>query len=300
MKVLLRFLLLFSVMPQLAVAANMLYRQSFETPIESNPEIQWITAGYEPTQAVVDHQPKDRSKSVRGNFNSAVVDPITKMRGANFTQFKINFRKVPALQSWYATTDKIFVSWWFKLDKCHWKGTAVDDPDPIKVSGKYAYIKMNENPATSYYFSMRGGEQGEDILSVNDPNWMKFWETKYKIAALWMSNSTPNTPTHGSDGIWHKFSFLIGKRTDGQKYLQWWIDDSLVKADKYEPDGRSLIENSFIMDSIQFWHSVNSGTNLSENVAGNVAQNQFCNGWQIDDIQVWDDVPSKPKPPIPN
>lgn len=296
MKTLLRYLVLLAMAPPLANAANMLYRQSFETPVESNYEIQWLTHGYALTQAVVSHQPHDGTKSVRGNFNALIVDPITNIRGSSFPQFKINFRDVPALRSWYPTTEKMFVSWWFKLDKCHWKGTTENNLDPLRVTGKYAYIRMNEEPATSYYFAMRGGASGSDVLSVNDANWMTLWQTTYGISALWLSNSGPNVPTHGADGRWHKLSFLIAKKPNGTKYLQWWIDDALLKADRFEADGKNLIVSEFVMDSIQFWHTASSGINLSETVEAG----QHCNGWQIDDVQVWDDVPTRPRPPTPN
>lgn len=274
-----------------AFGANLLYKQSFEEPVEKSPEIQWITSGYAVTQAIVTHNPADGQKSVRGNFNPAVTDPITGMKGVTFTQLKINFAQVPTLKNWYPTTDKIYVSWKFKLDKCHWQGTDYSNPDPIRTSGKFAYLRMNENPATSYYLTMNGGNAGSSALSAN--SWNNLWEDWYGRAALWLANGEP----WGSDGKWHKISFFVGKSSNGQKYLMWWIDDKLMKAEKYEQDGKMKISNDFILDSIQFWHS--KGTEMDKSTDPDPNDTDYCNGWQIDDFQVWDDVPNHPLPPKP-
>lgn len=271
--------------------ANLLYKQSFEDPIEKSPEVQWVTPGYPITQAIVTHKPADGQKSVRGNFNPLVTDPITGAKGITFTQLKINFSQIPNLKGWYQTTDKIYVSWKFKLDKCHWQGTEYVNTDPFRTSGKFAYLRMKEDPATSYYFTMNGGSSGSAALSAN--SWNNLWEQWYGRAALWLANSQP----WGSDGKWHKISFFIGKSPNGQKYLMWWIDDKLMKADRYEPDGRMKISNDFILDSIQFWHSKN--TEMDKSIDPDLKDTDYCNGWQIDDFQVWDDISNQPLPPRP-
>lgn len=273
--------------PLAANSANLLYRQGFETPVENHPEIQWKTHGYELTQAIVNHEPKEGDKSVRGNFNPKITDPITKMKGVPFVQLKINFKQIAALKNWYHTTDQVYVSWWFKHDKCHWKGPSFNNADPLATTGKFAFIRMNEDPATSYYFTMNGGQNGNGVLAAN--NWHDFWQKLYNIPSLYLSNQRP----WGADGLWHKLSFFIGKHNNEQKYLMWWIDDHLMQADKYEKDGKNKIYNGFTMDSIQFWHSFSGNTDDSIPVNGG-----SCNGWQIDDFQVWDGIPNKPKPPF--
>lgn len=283
--------LVLSLTTPFALGATMLYKQSFENPIELSPEIQWITTGYPVTQALVTHMPADGEKSVRGNFNPLLKDPITNMTGVTFTQFKINFSKIDKLKNWYPTTEKIYVSWKFKLDECYWKGTDYDNTDPYRVSGKFAYLKMKEDPATSYYFTMNGGSAGSAALSAN--SWNNLWEQWYGRSALWLANGTQ----WGADGKWHKLSFFIGKRADGQKYIMWWIDDKLMKADKYEVDGKMKIYNGFVLDSIQFWHSKN--TEMDKSIDPNPNDDQYCNGWQVDDFQVWDDISNQPLPPTP-
>lgn len=273
---------------QITFAAEMLYRQGFETPIQNNPEIQWTSPGYPLSQKVVEHQPKEGSKSVRGNFNPKVRDPIIDLNGDAFPQFKINFKGIPAIKEWYKTTDKIYVSWWFKLDKCHWKGPSYANTDPLRTTGKFAFLRMNEDPATSYYFTMNGGELREAALSAN--KWNDLWEQKYGRPSLWLSNKTADP--WGADGKWHKLSFFIGKKESGEKYIMWWIDDSLMQADRFELDGKHSIYSGFILDSIQFWHSFTGNTDDSTPVDGGI-----CNGWQIDDVSIWNDIPEKPVPP---
>lgn len=292
MKNLISILLVLLLAPHELMAAEMLYRQSFEDPVVTSPGIQWETSGYPITQAQISDDllntqldnPLNGSKSIRGNFNKSAIDPISKIAGNPFVQFKINFDEIPTLKEWYLTTPRIYVSWWFKLDRCHWKGTAFDNPDPLLVSGKFAYLRMNEDPATSYYFTMEGGAEGKGTFSVNDATWMKIWENLYKRGAIYLQNNTP----FGSDGNWHQLSFLIDKHSDGQKYLMWWIDGKLMRADRFDLEGKHVISNDFILDSIQFWHTKADAVDKTEGA---------CNGWQIDDFQVWDDAPLKPMPP---
>lgn len=273
--------------PIWAHGAEMLYQQGFETPIENNPEIQWKTHGYDVTQAIVDHMPKEGEKSVRGNFNPNTIDPITKMKGEPFVQLKINFKDIPSLKDWYPTTDQIYVSWWFKLDACHWSGPGFDNDDPLRTTGKFAYLRMNENPGTSYYFTVNGGENGVGALSSN--GWNDLWQEWYGRPSLWLSNGEP----WGADGEWNKISFFIGKNKDGHQYIIWWINDKVMKADRFEADGKNRIYNGFTLDSIQFWHASSKDVLASSNINGAGE----CNGWQIDDFQVWDDIPARPSPP---
>jgi hypothetical protein len=271
-------------------SAQLLYKQSFEKPIEESPEIQWTTPGYPITQAIVSDSPQDGQKSVRGNFNATVIDPITKLQGYNFVQLKLNFRKIPALtkNDWYKTTEKVYVSWWFKHDPCLWQGSNYENTDPIRTTGKIAFLRMNEDPATSYYFTMNGGKDGSAALAAN--SWNNLWQEWYGRPSLWLANGIP----WGATGKWHKISFLIGSN-DNQKYLMWWVDNKLMKADRFEPDGKNKIYNNFTLDSIQFWHSFKGDMDASVESP----EPGVCNGWQIDNIEVWDGLPDEPLPPTP-
>jgi hypothetical protein len=298
MKKILFTLMTLALLPEMAQAANMLYRQSFETPIADNPEIEWTSPGYPQSQAIVTENPRHGLKSVRGNFNRNVIDPISKLKGEPFVHFMIDYRKVPALKDWYATTDKLFVSWWIRLDKCLWKGPDFKNEDPLKFATKLAYLRMNQSPFTAYYLSAGGGEFGEGVFQVNLAEWMDLWIEWYKRPSLYLKSEQ----TFGTDGNWHNVSFLITKKSDGNKYLEWWMDGSLMQSNQYEPDSkyRHRIVNEYVMDSIQFWWSNQTVVENSENIPNNVASKNYCNGWQIDDFQVWDDRPDKPKSPKPN
>lgn len=271
-----------------AIGAQLLYKQSFETPIEDNPEIQWLTKGYPQTQAIVEYMPQHGTKSVRGNFNPAVKDPITGLQGYSFVQLKLNFRGVPKLKAWYPTAEKVYVSWWFKHDPCFWQGSNYKNTDPIRTTGKIAFLRMNEDPATSYYFTMNGGQPGSAALSAN--SWNDLWQTWYGRPSLWLENGIP----WGATGKWHKISFLIGVENK-QKYLMWWVDEKLMKADRFDPNGKNKISNEFVMDSIQFWHSFKDDMDASVESP----EPGVCNGWQIDNIEIWDDIPNQPLPPKP-
>lgn len=288
-----------------ANGAELLYRQGFEEPVSSQPEIQWETHGYEVTQAIVELEgerngsaisgnvidseflAKEGKRSVRGNFNPNVVDPITKLTGSPFVQLKLNFKDIPSLRDWYPKTESIYVSWWFKLDKCFWQGPNFENDDPLRTAGKFAFLRMNEDPATSYYFTMNGGVNGAGALSAN--SWNNLWEEWYGRPSLWLSNGKG----WGSDGKWHKLSFFIGRKDNGNKYLMWWIDDELMKSDRFDAEGKHRVYDEFVLDSIQFWHSSSRDTSDSKEMDGP----GICNGWQIDDVQVWDGIPPRPLPP---
>src|SRR5690606_39035496 len=119
--------------------------------------------------------------------------------------------------------------------------------DPIALSGKFAYLRMNENPGTSYYLVMSGGEVGEGVLSTN--GWNSLFEQWYNRPSLYLNTYN----SYGADGIWHKLEVHITK-SNGQKYMAWWIDGKLMRSERFESNkGYHKIYNSFIMDSIQFW-----------------------------------------------
>jgi hypothetical protein len=276
-------------------AATRLYRQGFETPVENNPEIEWISSGYPLSQKIVSANPKEGTKSVRGNFNKSKIDPITKMAGDPFTHFKIYLKNIPQVKDWYKTTNKIYVSYWFKLDKCFWSGSTFENTNPLNTTAKFLYIRMNEDPATSYYLSVGDSATGEGILQVNDAGWDSLWQQWYNNrSAFWTKTGVP----YGADGQWHQLSFFVAKPSN-QKYISWWIDGNLMRKDEVEPDGKFKISNDFIMDSFQFWITRDTAVDTSKEIDPKDTSN-FCNGWQIDDVQIWDDIPSKPKPPTPN
>lgn len=290
MKKLLCILLMVSA-PLAANSANMLYRQSFETNITDNPEIIWTSHGYPLSQAIVANNPKHGEKSVRGNFNKDVVDPITKMRGDPFPHFILDFHQIPSLRSHLLSDRPLYVSWWFKLDKCLWKGDSFLNSDPLQARGKFAYIRMNQHPESSYYFSLQGGSTGSGVFQANNDRWISMWQKLYNAAALWTDTGKP----YGPDGQWHKLSFYINRDDRGQKYLMWWIDDQLMKKERYELNSKYKVSNEFTMDSIQFWITKHADLGKSEDTG---ESGNYCNGWQIDDVQVWDDLPARPLPPF--
>jgi|GEM_PF-6573547 len=281
-----------------ANAANLLYRQSFETPIANNPEIEWTSPGYPLSQAVTTSNPKDGKYSIRGNFNTNVTDPITHMQGVPFVHFRILFDGVPALKNWYRTAPKIYASWWYKFDACDWESstgyTQVNTPgDTTTVGAKLAYFGEKERPDnSSYYFSAQGGKSGWYVLQVNGDSWMNLWQTLYNKPSFWLSNNQQG----GADGNWHHLGFLITTEATGAKYITWWMDNVLMTNSAYTADGRFSISPEFVLNYIQFFYSKQEYIDISKEagVAGN-----YCNGWQIDDVQVWDDVPNNPLPPTP-
>lgn len=263
--------------------AKLLYHQDFETPLAEIPEFTQSKA-----ITLVKDSPKSGQWSARGNFNSSITDPITKSVGQPNPGWDVKFDRIPALKDWFAKTEKIYVSWWFKLDACHWRGPEFSNNDPLKASAKFAYMNMNHNPATSYYLSTGGGAMGEGILQSNSGAWMDEWVSRYGKVSIYTATGS----SYGTDGKWHKLSFFIGK-DNGQKYIQWWVDDKLMRAEEIQPDGKFRINNSYIMNSIGFWHTAQGKVSQSTvKESGN-----HCNGWQIDSFQVWDDIPARPLPP---
>ena len=74
----------------------------------------------------------------------------------------------------------------------------------------------------------------------------------------------------------------------------WFMDEKLMKKEKYEIDSKYRIVDEFKMDSIQFWITNKGNLNTSEKK--DTADN-FCNGWQIDNVEIFDDMPFALDPP---
>lgn len=268
-------------------AQEILYRQSFEdTNVNNAPELVWQVNGYPTSQKVVSHQPKHGQKSIRGNFNSKVLDPITNMYGTSFPHFYLDFTAIPTVKDWIVNADEVYLSWWFKYDKCLYKGSNNANSDPKKLVGKFAYIRMNQNPAESYYLTPIGGNTGEGKLQSNKGDWMDLWQSLYGKVTLYTNTGA----SYGADGRWHKISAHIKNIGSSSASIAWWIDRDEMKA-AFNDSEYFQISSDFRPDSIQFFYSSENSLDQSQNIG---EDNQYCNGWQLDDIQIWDKLPNHP------
>lgn len=236
----------------------------------------------------VAHAPRTGLYALRGNLNRNVIDPITGLRGdpwlggAELVHNKLR----------YETPDEVYVSYWFRLDDCKQSGTSFSSFDPIYANMKGAYFSTGDNTNNSFYSGVGGGARGEFRLGINDgPGTWIPWAVAHgwRQAGFYGETGQP----WGWDGKWHRFEMHIdyGAGPDGGHIMRFWIDGYLVKGTNCLFDGRIPFAPNYHLDQINFWYTKQELLDTSTNRTG------YCNGWQIDDIEIWDGLPDRPNPP---
>lgn len=264
-----------------AEAARRLYYQGFEDSGDS-----WKGPNdIETRHAVkVSHAPRSGSYSLRGNLNRDVIDPITGVRGDPW----LGGAELVNSSLRLNTPNEVYVSYWFRLDDCKQSGPSFSSSDPIYAGMKGAYLTMGDNTSTSIYTGWGGGARGEFRLGFNDGNgtWTPWALANGWRSAFWGETGQP----WGWDGRWHRFEMHIRYGTT-RSIAKFWIDGHLVKGTNSFFDGAINFPPDYHLDQINFWYTAQELLSTSTNRTG------YCNGWQIDDIEVWDGYPNAPSPP---
>lgn len=266
-------------------AANRLFFEGFEKG--SLEGLEAIKSGG--TQKITTNNPFEGKYSVRGNLNIGVVDPITGLKGAGLNQFYLMINQIQSNN--IPNLDKFFVRYQFKFDDCRWNGTGFGKSlnDPHSLDLKMAYLMMNGHPESSFYVGAGGGSNGSLTLSANNDSWMA-WTKKNQNWGKYTMYLNTGAP-FGSDGEWHSFSFLFEKGSY-ENYVTLFIDDRVASRSDL-PSGKLKLPLDFLIDSLQIWYTGSAQVNLSTNRTG------ACNGWQVDNIEVWDGLPVDRRPESP-
>lgn len=286
-----------------SVFAAKLYSQGFE-----NGDT-YLSEGFKTqfgTGTVVSVNPKSGSFSYRANMNQTpsyldansqkktdynggtAVDPITNLPGDGTVSLSIDFsRYVPA------GVKEVYFSYYFLLDKCDWDGTNFtrNTTDPLMVDAKLAFM-VTPHPTdpgnfAGYYIGAGGGASGNITPAPNHAPWVN-WESTNKFGSAWTYTKSP----WGADGKWHHFAIHI-KYGSSFHLAKIWVDGNPALGNGTKAtDGWFEVHPDFKLIGWGFWYTSNQQLGLSKPVAGGV-----CNGWQVDDIELWDGLPKAPKAP---
>ena len=168
------------------------------------------------------------------------------------------------------------------VDDCKWAGSGYggSSDDPNMVDMKFAYLRTGNDPADSFYFSGVVGNGGTFRLSANNSAWMT--ETKNSLWGTYTLYFRPPNPV-GSDGKWHKYAMHINY-SSSNPVMRLYVDDQvLVRTDNGQSD--IPMPADYRLETFQIPYTGNAQVNQSSDRTG------ICNGWQIDDIQVWNGMP---------
>jgi hypothetical protein len=254
-----------------AGAADLVDQATFESGVPD-----WVTLG---TQAsLVTSNPFAGTHAIRGNLNSRVTDPITRIQGSGL------YSRVELSPAYLArATTEAYVEYRFRLDDCKWDGSGYgydSNADPYRVDMKYAYLRTGNDPANSFYFSGGVGEGGSFRLAANNSKWMtETTDTLWGRTTLYF-----DAPTRvGSDGVWHKFAMYISYRSTNPIMRIYVDDQALIRRDTGKSD--IIMPADYRLDTFQLPYTGSAQVDASTNRSG------VCNGWQVDDIAVWNGMP---------
>lgn len=249
----------------------------------------------------VTNNPHSGSYSIRGNFNANITDPITGVAGttgSGLLHFGLNSSLANILKT--QTPNEVYITYWFIFDDCKWNGT-IFNRDPVTgVQGKFAYLKFNNEPYIAFFPTMMGGPHGETSLGANmgpsggevEVRWMAFFNEYWgTIASQTFRTESP----YGTDGLWHRVEWHI-RYGSPYSVMRMWIDGRLaILNEPSKPqtlrEGNIPLPPDFHVEGINFWQVDQNSISLSEDRTG------YCNGWQIDDIEIWDGFPKRPSLP---
>jgi len=225
----------------------------------------------------VTNAPHTGSYCLRGNQNIWRIDPITNAYGLS-----------NALLDWRGaghdihteTPNEMYLSYWFRHDDHTWAGSEGGD-------GKLFYfIDVNYNTRAMYV----GGQLATNNIGITYSNgaYSDAWARdpdNWGYSKLYLGN--PNV-SPSTTGTWRHFEYYINYN---QHYFKFWIDGNLLKPTngKY-PDGKLYYDSNLNIHwkGFQFFYIHAAQVDQSSDGTG------YYNGWQIDDLEVWDGMPGAP------
>jgi len=268
-------------------AANRLYKEDFET---ADGWKTYLSYGSVLSVKRVTAQPRSGSGSLRGNFNPSITDPVTGLKGVAGTPLAL---KLPNLKN--QTPNGVYMSFWLRFDKCSWGGSQGYEGPTGGMDGKFSYMVNGTDPAQSFYPVMKGGATGLMQLGFNSSgtDW-ESWVTRngWPSPKLWDGNTGKSW---GPDGLWHQYEISL-EYGSTKSYMTMWVDGKPASFAAFR-DGRIPMPPNFHMSEYGFFYVPSQLTDRSQ------PNGESCNGWQLDDLEVWDGKPgttttaAAPKPP---
>jgi len=216
---------------------------------------------------------------LRGNLMDSATDPITGLPGNNnpLLEFDAN----GAIEA-TADSGSVFVRYYRRFDDCTWDGTA-------EGKGKGEYFTDATIGTGGFYSSMMyspGDGYPNFTFSANNSTWIDWSVINWGSTKSYLNN-LEWSGVDQADGQWHKFEFFFDYENDT---FEAWMDD--VRLDPvgaytaYYPDGKIPLHPDFVLRGLQFLYVADSQVSASTDGSG------YAVGYQFDDIEVWDAIPS--------
>jgi len=254
-----------------ASAATRLYYQGFET---TGWESQFTgRSTWEDHVVRVSNAPRSGSYALRGNQNIWRIDPITGAYG--LSNNLLDWRGGYDIAT--KTPNEMYFSYWFRHDDHTWAGSESGD-------GKLFYfVDTNYNTGAMYI----GGQLANSNLTITYANgsyssdWARL-EENWGYSKLYLSHPNVSPSTSGQ---WRHFEYYINYN---QHYFTFWIDGNrLIANEGRYPDGKLYYDSNLNIHwkGIQFFYIHAAQVDQSSDGTG------YYNGWQIDDLEVWDGMP---------
>ena len=255
-------------------AASLIHTQDFE-------DTDWaddFSSGTSNVARVTNH-PHGGSYCIRGNLWASVSsDPIAGVAGQGNTQ--LEYRE--GISSALSSTGKVFVRYWRRFDNATWSPGDVNG-----YYGKSEYICDTSVGTSAFYTRMQSGTNMSAISS--NGAYDSFCTTDWGGLKGYITNSQSFT-----DGQWHYHDIYFDSATDT---IRLWIDG-------VEQEGRGSttsyftspipVPSTFTLRGLQLLYA--SSSQLASSSNGGTGE--YACGYQFDDIQVWDGIPTASTPEV--
>lgn len=271
-----------------------LFKQDFEGPGDTSWKTDFASGNWSsPAPDLVKqvtNNPHAGTYSIRSNLRNTLVDPITGVTGTtNSGNLTFILKQVETTLN-TATPDAAYMKYWFRYDDCAWAGSVAWDggTGSARVTGKGIYLTDNETSSTSFYTGHAGGDTGEIRIASNYSGVQAI--TDY-LTANWPGGDVVQTLTTGAswgaDGTWHSIEFYIqyGAGPSSGHLMTITIDGNLATNATWT-NGEIPLPAEWHFDAPQFWYNDQNQISASTDRSGS------CNGWQIDDLEIWDRLPA--------
>ena len=277
-------------------AAVLVYRQNFENCDDESWKVDFRAGGWQGEDgpeddgvARVNNRAHSGLYSIRGNLKPEYTDPVT---GRSITSYQFEWAPPVMLEQ----DDDVFVRYWFRMDNTTWNGFYLSydpgNPDncttgtPITdhFMGKLLYITDDIDGTGAWYMGMPGRSfttNGAYYDWINVP--------PYPYGPYYDIGGTPGIIAEDpgwafdSDGIWHKVEFYVNYHYN---YLRIWLDGEPYRNSIKPAIGQGIIPipEEFKMRGMQLFYTYGCfHWNSVSNASG-----EHTDGWQIDDIEIFD------------
>jgi hypothetical protein len=226
--------------------------------------------------------PHSGAYSLRGNQIKGKIDGITGLPG--IASPILDWRGGGRIAS--RTPDELYFSYWFRHDDYNHRLE-----NDGSGEGKLMYFIDETYGAKAMYLNNQLAANSTLRLRYSNGGYKDNWgRTHWGFAYVNLTN--PNVRA-GTEGNWIQFEYYINYK---EKFIKIWVNGRIMKSSKHgDPaypmlpaDGRIYYDPKLDLriKGLQFFWTRSTNIDSSTNRVG------YAAGWQIDDLEVWNGMPS--------